>query len=58
MKDMTKKIGGDCRNISILLNEIGGSCHNLASDPMPRFQEILSEKKIAGIVVSHIDRQG
>ena len=48
MKDFTKKIAGDCRNVAILLNEIGGSCHALASDPMPRFQEILAEKKGSG----------
>jgi hypothetical protein len=47
MKDFTKKIAGDCRNISILLNEIGGSCHSLASDPMPRFNEILAQKRKA-----------
>jgi hypothetical protein len=48
MKDFTKKIAGDCRNMAILLNEIGGSCHALASDPMLRFQEILAEKKGSG----------
>jgi hypothetical protein len=47
MKDFTKKIAGDCRNISILLNQIGGSCQSLASNPKPRFDELLAEKQKA-----------
>jgi hypothetical protein len=47
MKDFTKRIAGDCRNIAILLNEIGGNCRTLASDPMPRFKELLNEKQAA-----------